>query len=215
MLSSDFQDTVAAAVEANTRRVRTASLSFYKTYSLIGVADLGLPEPNEYYFLWATGKPAVPLNWTNEPIYETNEADGMRLVRSTLREYVLFLFHFVRGQLGRFLFIDSADDIRWLPELGAKEKGIAMTEKAGVTIAPIRYIGVSEAHDLHILRAEVIFKNALFRTDILVAPYPTRLMDAGSGELEEFTLGQMKMVDEDLLVEDLPVIIDHPPGIFG
>jgi hypothetical protein len=30
-----------------------------------------------------------------------------------------------------------------------------------------------------------------------------------------FTMGQVKLLNEDLLLEELPIIVDGPPGVFG
>jgi hypothetical protein len=61
----------------------------------------------------------------------------------------------------------------------------------------------------------VIFKNALFKTDVKVAPYEMDVFDPESGMSEHFTIGQMKLTNEELLLEDLNVPVDEPPGEFG
>ena len=214
MLVTDFRD---EATDAGREfgRLRQARLPFYTSHSLIAIADTRLPEPNEHYFLWRPGSPAVRLDWTNEPIYRTNEVDGMRLVRSTIVDYVRFFYHFVRGQLGRFQIVEHVDQVPWLAEADARERGLEQIEKAGINIGPVRYFGLSDAHDLHILQAEMVFNSALFRTDILVAPYRTRFRDPEDGEIETFTPGMQKLRNEVLLTEGMPVIVDGPPGEFG
>jgi hypothetical protein len=59
------------------------------------------------------------------------------------------------------------------------------------------------------------YRNALFKTDILIATRETHIVDPDSREREHFAVGQLKLLNEDLLVEDLAVIIDDPPGRFG
>jgi hypothetical protein len=212
---SDAPNTDAARMDPADRRLRHAPLPFYARHSLVGVKDTSLPEPNELFYLWAPGTPAVLLDWSNIPIYETNEADGMRLFGSALKEYLLFFFHFVRGQLGHFAIVETADQIHWQPDAEARKAGLAQLEKDGAVIEPLRYAGVGEQHDLHILRAETVFKNALFRTDILLAPYRTTMTDPDTGEVETFSIGQCKLTGEELLSEGLPVVIDGPPDKFG
>ena len=54
-----------------------------------------------------------------------------------------------------------------------------------------------------------------FKTDIKVAPYELEVFDKEAGVPEQFTVGQMKLTNEDLLLEDLNVPVDEPPGEFG
>ncbi|MGE3622821.1 MAG: hypothetical protein AB7H77_02955, partial [Bdellovibrionales bacterium] len=56
--------------------------------------------------------------------------------------------------------------------------------------------------------------NALFKTDIKIAPMEMDVFDPELGAPEHFTIGQMKLTNEDLLLEELNVPIDPPPGEF-
>lgn len=84
------------------------------------------------------------------------------------------------------------------------------------TIDRLRYLKIKDRLDDRVrLRATVIFRNALFETDILVATLETDVLDPDSGMLEHMTIGQTKLMNEDLLLEDQPIELDGPPGVFG
>ena len=76
-------------------------------------------------------------------------------------------------------------------------------------------IAVRAVDDYIRLSGTVIFKNALFKTDIRVATGETAIKDPELGMMEHFTRGQLKLLNEELLIEDLPVVIEDPPGPFG
>jgi len=200
-------------------------LSFYDGYNLVSLTDRDLPSPNERYLLFKAGKPACFLNWANEPIYRLNDEEGaLRLSRSVLTGYAEFFFHFVRGQLGRFIIIQNFDELPWLPDLSAarrEEAEAAMRQGIAESAdeifregghLPLSYIG-HMSDDFYLLRGIVAFKNALFQTDILIAPYKAaRQTELG---LQTYSTGQLELINEALLAEELPFAIDPPPGEFG
>ena len=79
---------------------------------------------------------------------------------------------------------------------------------------PVTYKGIGR-DNLITLTATVVFKNALFKTDIKIAPFEMDVFDPEVSAPEHFTIGQMKLTNEDLLLEDLNVPVDPPPGEFG
>ncbi|HBM90723.1 MAG TPA: hypothetical protein DD400_02435, partial [Rhodospirillaceae bacterium] len=160
------------------------------------------------YLLYKSGELTI-MNWTNEPIYEVNEKAPIKLDRKTLIPYAKFFFHYVRGQLGRFIIVEKPEDVPWLEEATDKEK--ADVEK---NLMEVTYKGIGR-DNLFTLTATVVFKNALFHTDIKVAPYETEVFDPEIGAPEQFTIGQMKLTNEDLILEELNIPVDPPPGEFG
>lgn len=188
--------------------VQVTDLPFYEDYKLYAFTDMTRPPPNMRYMLYKDGE-ANMMNWTNEPIYTVNEKAKIKLDRKTLPIYAKFFFHFVRGQLGRFIIVEKPEDMVWLPEATDKEKA-----EVAARLMPVTYKGVGR-DNLFTMTCTVVFKNALFKTDIRVAPYELDAFDAEAGAPEHFTIGQMKLTNEDLLLEDLNVPIDPPPTEFG
>lgn len=188
--------------------VQVADLPFYKDFKLYALTDMTLPPPNVRYMLYKPGDVSV-MNWTNEPIYSVNERTTITLDRKTLVPYAKFFFHYVRGQLGRFIIVEKPEEVVWLPNATEEEKA-----KVAAALMPVTYKGIGR-DNLFTLTCTVIFKNALFRTDIKVAPYEMDVFDADLNANEHFTIGQMKLTNEELLLEDLNVPIDPPPGEFG
>jgi hypothetical protein len=188
--------------------VQVAALPFYADYKFYAMTDMTLPPPNIRYMLYRPGDLNM-MNWTNEPIYSVNEKAPIKLDRKTLVLYTKFFFHYVRGQLGRFIIVESPEEVRWLENASEQEKAMVAER-----LMPVTYKSVGR-DNLFTLTCTVIFKNALFKTDVKVAPYEMDVFDPESGVSEHFTIGQMKLTNEELLLEDLNVPIDEPPGEFG
>jgi hypothetical protein len=188
--------------------VEVADLPFYEEHKLYAISDLALPAPNTRYMLYKPGDVSV-MNWTNEPIYMVNERTSIKLDRKTALPYAKFFFHFVRGQLGRFIIVEKPEEVVWLPNATDKEKA-----DVAARLMPVTYKGIGR-DNLFTLTATVVFKNTLFKTDIKIAPYEMDVFDPEMGAPEHFTIGQMKLTNEDLLLEELNVPIDPPPGEFG
>jgi hypothetical protein len=165
--------------------VRCAPLPWYDEYKFYTVAD----HEQTRYLLYKPGD-AELLNWTNEIIYRVNEKAPIKLDRKNVIAYARFFFHYVRGQLGRFIIIEKPEEIAWLDNASEAEM-----EKVAQRLMPVTYKGIGR-DNRYLLTSTVIFKNALFKTNIRVAQD-----------------GLMELTDEELLLEDLNVPIDPPPPI--
>jgi len=193
------------ALAPETTDIRVADLPIYDDYRLLAVRDGAAPEPNVRYLLAAPGD-TVPLNWTNEPIYAVNERAPIKVEDATVIPYAKFFFHFVRGQLGCFLIVEKPQDLDWLPEAPKAQRDAVNT-----LLSPVVNQGLGE-DNLYTLTATVIFKNALFRTDIKIAPFDMDVEDPEMHVTEHFTPGQMKLCNEQLLLEDLSVVLAPFPS---
>jgi hypothetical protein len=208
MLADIASDIAPVKLPEGKTTIQVADLPFYDEFKFYAVSDTTLPQPNTRYMLYKQGDVSL-MNWTNEPIYAVNERAPIKLDRKTAIPYSKFFFHYVRGQLGRFIIVEKPEEVVWLANSNDKEKA-AVAEK----LMPVTYKGIGR-DNLFTLTATVVFKNALFKTDIKIAPYEMDVFDAELGAPEHFTIGQMKLTNEDLLLEDLNVPIDPPPGEFG
>ena len=188
--------------------VQSAELSFYDEYKLYSVTDTSLPAPNTRYMLYKLGDVSL-MNWTNEPIYAVNERAPIKIDRKNCLPYARFFFHYVRGQLGRFIIVEKPEEVVWLSNATDKEKA-----DVNGRLMPIAYKGIGR-DNLITLTATVVFKNALFKTDIKIAPFEMDVFDPEVNAPEHFTIGQMKLTNEELLLENLNVPVDPPPGEFG
>src|SRR3984957_18260719 len=86
--------------------VQVADLPFYDEFKLYALSDTTLPQPNTRYALYKQGDISL-MNWTNEPIYSVNERAPITLDRKSVIPYAKFFFHYVRGQLGRFIIVEK------------------------------------------------------------------------------------------------------------
>lgn len=201
-------DIAPVKLSADKTSIQVADLPFYSDFKLYAMTDNTLPPPNIRYMLYKPGDVSL-MNWTNEPIYSVNERAPIKLDRKTIIPYAKFFFHYVRGQLGRFIIVEKPDEVVWLASANEKEKA-----EVNQRLQPISYKGIGR-DNLFTLTATVVFKNALFRTDIKIAPYDMDVFDPEINAPEHFTIGQMKLTNEELLLENLNVPIDPPPGEFG
>lgn len=207
-LAAIAHDLLPVKVPADKTLVQVATLPFYDDYKFYALTDMTLPPPNVRYMLYKEGDLNL-MNWTNEPIYSVNEKAPIKIDRKSIILYAKFFFHYVRGQLGRFIIVEKPEDVEWLPDANDKEKADVASK-----LMPVTYKGIGR-DNLFTLTATVVFKNALFKTDIKVAPYALDVFDPEAGVPEHFTIGQMKLTNEDLLLEDLNVPVAPPPGEFG
>lgn len=125
------------------------------------------------------------LNWTNEVIYRLNKSVPIRLNGQNMDDYVRFFFTYVRGKHGRFLIIDTVDDIDW-----REEPAPAGRKALGKMIEPMRILR-KENDGTVVFRASIIFRSSLFVAEAHVKPD-----------------GMVMMQNEELLVEDIPVADD-------
>lgn len=190
------------ACSENGFHLTAAELSFYPDYALCALSDPAMPVPNVRFFLaqQGDGGQIVPMNKTNEPIYALNSEETLHLTPETMPLYARFFFFLVQGQLGRFNIAEQPEDVAWLPEATDKDK-----QTVNELLMPVTYIGLDD-QGLHTLKATVLFRNALFRTEIKIAPQPMEVLDPDTNEKEQFSLGQMQLANEELLLEDLPVV---------
>lgn len=208
-LLADIADDIAPVTLTDGKVIaQVADVPFYDEFKFYALSDTALPAPNTRYILYKPGDVSL-LNWTNEPIYSVNERAPIKIDRKTCIPYAKFFFHYVRGQLGRFIIVEKPDEVVWLANANDKEKA-----DVAARLMPVTYKGIGR-DNLITLTATVVFKNALFKTDIKIAPFEMDVFDPEVGAPEHFTIGQMKLTNEDLLLEDLNVPVDPPPGEFG
>jgi hypothetical protein len=164
--------------------ILAADLPFYHSYQLLKISDQTSHPIRTHYAVYSHGDPHV-LNFTNEFIYALNKHIPIQLDKDNIYEYVLFFFRHVSGTHGRFLIVESIEDIAWKenPPPNARQaianmiKPVALKEK--------------RADGTYIFDAHMVFKNGLFRSDILVDHD-----------------GNIQMNNEELLIEDMPIIDD-------
>jgi len=175
-------DPVPLAPEATTLRVQ--KLPFYRDHALLELTDLSAVPGARKYVLYKPGDVNV-INWTNQAIYETNEKFPMLLDENTVVEYVKFFFNYVRGRHGRFLVIETIDDVRWQVEPPAQGRKVMQEMLEPVLLASIDPDGTFN------LDAFMVFKDSLFKTKVHVRKG-----------------GIVSMSSEELKIEGIPVLQD-------
>jgi hypothetical protein len=185
----------------------TASLPFYATGSLVAIEHLGRRGPCEQFALVRMHEDFIPLNWTNEPFFEANARWETSLTEQTLPTYVRTFFHFVRGQTGRFQIVDNIGDIAWTEGASVEQK--RAVESRLRSLKQLEF----EIKDRAVFSAVVIFKNALFSTKILISLKDQII--ALHDEVAEMSLGEARLFESELLLENLDIVIPLPASAWG
>ncbi|TVM32142.1 hypothetical protein [Oceanidesulfovibrio marinus] len=186
------------SLSPETTTVDVAQLSFYDDYSLYALRDDASSAPNVHYLLHKPDDPVL-LDGTNEPIYRVNQCALIQIEDATVVAYAKFFFHFVRGKLGSFMIVEKPEDVVWQSDTPQKQK-----DEVNALLMPVANNGIGE-DNFYSLTATIIFKNALFRTDIKIAPFSMEATGPRSDIVTTFSTGDMILCNEKVLLEGLPV----------
>jgi len=183
-LNPDIEGSVFDPVETT---ILAQDISFYPGYRLLDIADHAAMPPLQRYALYSTSDFFI-LNFSNEPIYALNQRLPITLNKENVSDYVRFFFTYVRGRHGRFIICENVDDIAW------KEDPPPSARKAiGQMLVPVT-LKETDHEGSFILEATMVFKDSLFKSQVKIGP-----------------TGLVSLSDEELLVEDMPVLDD----VFG
>jgi len=192
-------------------RLRERPLAFYPGAVLVDVADFGShPATHRYALIGvpegegegegegeikveARGRPkrdgdgpAIELlDWTPETIYRANRRLGLALTADTAPDYLRFVLEFIRGPQGRFLLIESGDD---LPFSGDEDSG--RRDALHRAVRPLALTETTPAGGFR-LTGTLLFEGSLIATDFH--------LDSS---------GRMEMRESGVLAEDAPMPFD-------
>ncbi len=164
--------------------VRSQKLPFYKDYEFIELTDMSAVPGARKFAIYKPGDVNV-INWTNQTIYEANEKAPIKLDDRNVVPYVKFFFNYVRGRHGRFLIIETIDDIRWQVEPPLQGRKVMQEMLSPVAIAG------QDDEGTYNLEAYMVFKDSLFKTQIHVKAD-----------------GLVSMSEEELKIEGMPILQD-------
>jgi hypothetical protein len=192
--------------------IRQAPLSFLPGHMLLAIENLDSVGQNEWFVIRRANGDLVPLDWTNEPIYQLVEQTPALLDRANVALYIRFFFHFVRGKLGDFKIVENIREIPW-----RKEATDELKERVSASLMPLKILRKSPNYVF--AKAIMVFKNAMLNHPIRVATRKGAIFPKiGKGEENPRLvagLGLLRLEDEKFLFEDLPIEVDGPRGVFG
>lgn len=183
-LNPEFNGTV---FDSSQTTILAQDISFYEGFRFLDIADYSSVPPLRRFVIYGADKFSI-LNWNNEPIYKMNQDVPITLTKNNVIDYVRFFFTYVRGRHGRFMIIENIDDINWNNDPVPEAR-----RTIGKMLMPITFESIDESETFY-LKMCVLFKDSLFKTDVKI--------EKG---------GFVRLENEELLVEDLPVLDD----IFG
>jgi len=165
--------------------IMSRTLDFYPGFKFYDMAD-HTQNPASRRFIIVKKDKVIVLDFTNAPIYELNKVAPIYLNEDTVHDYVRFFFNFVRGRHGRFLIVETVDDIAWREEPPAAAK-----KSIGKLIMPVALIDDDKESEDFQLHAQMMFRESLFSADISVKKD-----------------GIVQLSNEQLMIEDMPVLDD-------
>lgn len=168
--------------------VMVHTLPFYENHLLVEIARHDQHPPLVRTVICDDKSGVTVLNWTNEPIHKLNAAAPIQLDDNNMMDYVRFFFTYVRGKHGRFIIIDTVDDIEW-----REEPAPAGRKALGKMIEPMHVIKRTE-DGTTVFAVCIVFRDSLFTAEVHVKQD-----------------GLIVLQNEELLVEDIPVADD----LFG
>ncbi len=178
------------AFEAETSVIMAKPLSFYPGYRLLDITEHKNMTPARRFVILKNGKKPIAeestiIDFTNLPIYQLNSQVPISITQENIIDYLRFFFSYVRGRHGRFLVVESVDDIPW-----REEPPPAARKAVAKMIHEVQLNGVG-SDGAYQISAQMMFKDSLFKADIAILPS-----------------GQVTIGNEQLLVEDMPVLDD-------
>jgi len=165
--------------------IMSRDLPFYPGYKFYDMADHTHMPPSRRFVLMKDDKVTV-LDFTNTPIYTLNNELPVHLTRDTVKDYVRFFFTFVRGRHGRFIIVETVDDIAW-----REEPPPAARKSISKLIKEISFHSSDKEDGSFFMQAQMMFRDSLFQADVSVKPD-----------------GLVQLSNESLLIEDMPVLDD-------
>ncbi len=160
-------------------------IPFYPGYRLLDISDHSSMPVLKRFVIYAPDEQTI-LDWKNETIYALNQKFPIQLDESNIIDYAIFFFTYVRGKHGRFLIVENVDDIAWKDEPPPNaRKAISKMIKA------VQLSDEKPEKDIFKLSACMMFKDSLFQSEITIQAN-----------------GYVFMGDEELLIEDMPVLDD-------
>jgi hypothetical protein len=166
---------------------RRATLSFYAEYDLLEITDTATSDPSYTRRVLYGPDGFHIMNWTNGPIYSTNEKGPINVSEDNAAEYSKFFFNFVKGRHGRFVIVEDVNEIAWDGNVPDKGK-----EAIAKILKPVVVTGTEEGKIT--LMAYMVFKDSLFRANVHV-------------ERD----GMVSLSDEALVIEGMPIVEDVVP----
>lgn len=164
--------------------LRETALPFYKGYSLIELTDMSVVPGAKKYAIYKEGDVNI-IDWTNQVIYDTNKKVPLSLSEINITDYVNFFFSYIRGRHGRFLVIETADDVRWQEDPPVQGRKVLQEMLKPITVIK------KEADDSFVLEVFMMFKDSLFKSTVNVQQN-----------------GDVEIIGEELMIESLPIIQD-------
>jgi hypothetical protein len=175
-----------AMLDGDNSSVIRCPIDFYPDHYLYEVADNNVMPPARRFFVMDSAKKTmVALEYSSDSIYGLNSDLGIQITMDNIVDYIKFFFNFARGRHGRFVVLDSVDDIQW-----QEEPPLAARRAIASMITPIDILRV-DSKGCFECSACFVFKDSLIKANIKIS-----------------LNGTVDLSGEEILVEDMPIMDD-------
>lgn len=175
---------VGVTFKAEDATIMQATPRFYPGYEFLDIGDYSNTPAQRRFAMYKPGE-SVVLDFTNAPIYTLNKTCPIKLDTDNVADYLRFFFTYVRGKHGRFIIVENVDDIPW-----RDDPPPAARKAIGNMLMPVTLHDIDDEGVFH-LETCMLFKDSLFKS-----------------HAEITRDGFVSLRDEELLVEDMPVLDD-------
>lgn len=157
-------------------------LPFYHGFMLLDITDHSI-RPEKKALVIYNDDEIYPVTWDSGLIYQLNDKIPLFLNDEIAEDYIRFFFETVNGPRGKLIIVDNVDDIMWRDEPPPSAR-----RALGKTIRPLSYIGQDE-NGYYIFEMTTFFNQTLYKCKVTCDG-----------------TGRVLISDEEVLIEDLPVI---------
>ncbi|MCB1316121.1 MAG: type IV secretory system conjugative DNA transfer family protein [Leptospiraceae bacterium] len=161
-------------VRNNAVSVRVCELPFYAGCNWYDIQD-ARSSPNVHAYYVMCPEDSYFLNGNSAVIHELNEKKKLLLNIGNVRFYLEFFSTNVHGESGRFLILDSADELEW-----KEPPEESFLDDLRLKIAPPRLKSTinSEKGTTYLIEAELVYENGIFSAGFRVEEDGTVSMEA-------------------------------------
>lgn len=176
--------------EVDSTRVQFSKwpLSFYPEFDYYEIRLTGAVGGQFGYFLRKPGE-AVFLDGNSAALHAVNQQIGLQLKKSEIRDYLYYFCSSIEAQEGRFLIVDSADDLTFAEEPDDDYLGEITNGISPPTFPSTRSVeGEEKAYSIE---ASVLYSDSLYRSSFVV-----------------HADGNVEMAEDKELFSHLPIVKD-------
>jgi ankyrin len=187
-----------------------ASLPFYDESFIVAIPDPCCRPPNELFMIYSKKhRYVVQMDWTNDPIFQSNERLAWTVDPQRALIYLRFFFHFVRTRTVSFIIANNSSELNWTEEADDELRRQVDSRLENITLIDDAPEGMLRFH------LTCLFKKSIFATDAFLACKSLNYKWPEDDEPTEIPAGEFRLRNEELLFENLPIRLPEKRSKYG